>query len=122
CHRREPRPAARLRDPGEPSRSRARAGQVRSRTGDGSGRAADRRWLVRAVPGRRRPVGERMIAEPTAESSAGARVDPAARRLPELSYFFPVHDEAANLGALVAEALEALRDLADRYEVALVDD
>ena len=63
-----------------------------------------------------------MIAEPTAESSAGARVDPAARRLPELSYFFPVHNEAANLGALVAEALEALPDLADRYEIVIVDD
>ena len=28
--------------------------------------------------------------------------------VPELSYFFPAHDEEANVGGLVAEALEAL--------------
>ena len=43
-------------------------------------------------------------------------------RLPELSYFFPAHNEAANLGGLVAEALEVLRSLADRFEIVIVDD
>lgn len=43
-------------------------------------------------------------------------------RVPALSYFFPAHDEAANIGALVAEALESLPRLADRFEVICVDD
>ena len=42
--------------------------------------------------------------------------------LQELSLFFPCHNEAANLEALVAEALAALPALADTYEVILVDD
>ena len=40
----------------------------------------------------------------------------------ELSLFFPCHNEAENLDALVAEALSALPTLAERYEVILVDD
>jgi len=43
-------------------------------------------------------------------------------RLPELSYFFPAHDEEANLEPLVAEALAALPSLADRFEIIAVDD
>jgi glycosyltransferase involved in cell wall biosynthesis len=43
-------------------------------------------------------------------------------RLPELSYFFPAHNEAANLGGLVAEALETLPSLAERFEIVIVDD
>ncbi len=43
-------------------------------------------------------------------------------RLPELSYFFPAHDEEANLRGLVAEALEALPALAERFEIIIVDD
>jgi glycosyltransferase involved in cell wall biosynthesis len=46
--------------------------------------------------------------------------DPA--RLVELSYFFPVHDEAANLRGLVDEALATLPSLADAYEIVIVDD
>jgi glycosyltransferase involved in cell wall biosynthesis len=42
--------------------------------------------------------------------------------LPELSLFFPCHDEADNLDALVADALVALPALATTYEVILVDD
>lgn len=42
--------------------------------------------------------------------------------LNELSLFFPCHNEAENLDALVAEALSALPMLAKRYEVILVDD
>jgi glycosyltransferase involved in cell wall biosynthesis len=40
----------------------------------------------------------------------------------ELSYFFPAHDEEANVGGLVAEALEALAALAERFEILIVDD
>ncbi len=42
--------------------------------------------------------------------------------LPELSLFFPCHNEADNLDALVADALVALPALATTYEVILVDD
>ena len=43
-------------------------------------------------------------------------------RLPELSYFFPAHNEAANLRGLVVEALATLPGLADRFEIVIVDD
>jgi len=43
-------------------------------------------------------------------------------RLPELSYFFPAHNEADNLGGLVAEALASLPVLAERFEIIVVDD
>ncbi len=43
-------------------------------------------------------------------------------RLAQLSCFFPAHDEAANLEPLVAEALEALPALAERFEIVVVDD
>jgi len=51
----------------------------------------------------------------TAAGTGGAR-------LPELSYFFPAHNEAANLRGLVEEALETLPRLADAFEVLIVDD
>lgn len=43
-------------------------------------------------------------------------------RVPALSYFFPAHNEEANLEALVAEALAALPLLAERFEIIAVDD
>ncbi len=43
-------------------------------------------------------------------------------RLPELSYFFPAHNEEANLQGLVEEALETLPTLAERFEIVIVDD
>jgi glycosyltransferase involved in cell wall biosynthesis len=43
-------------------------------------------------------------------------------RLAELSYFFPAHDEEANLEPLVREALATLPTLADRFEIIAVDD
>ena len=47
---------------------------------------------------------------------------PHRGRLAELSYFFPVHNEAANLRGLVEEALGTLPALADRFEIVIVDD
>lgn len=39
-----------------------------------------------------------------------------------LSYFFPAHDEAANVESIVAEALEVLPGMARRFEIICVDD
>ena len=39
-----------------------------------------------------------------------------------LSYFFPAHDEAANVAGLITEALEALPGVARRFEIICVDD
>jgi glycosyltransferase involved in cell wall biosynthesis len=54
------------------------------------------------------------------------RVQPAASTAParvaELSYFFPAHNEEANLEGLVEEALAALPALAERFEIIAVDD
>jgi len=47
--------------------------------------------------------------------------DPSAR-LPALSYFFPAHNEEANLEALVAEALAVLPTLAEQFEIIAVND
>ncbi len=54
----------------------------------------------------------------TTEPSGLARVS----RVPELSFFFPAHNEEANLGPLVNEALGALPVLAERFEVVIVND
>ncbi len=43
-------------------------------------------------------------------------------RVPRLSYFFPAHNEEANIEALVAEALDALPTLAETFEIIAVDD
>lgn len=43
-------------------------------------------------------------------------------RVPALSFFFPAHNEAENIEALVAEALEVLPTLADEFEIIAVDD
>jgi glycosyltransferase involved in cell wall biosynthesis len=47
---------------------------------------------------------------------------PTWRRVAALSYFFPAHDEAENIEALVAEALVELDRLAERFEIICVDD
>ena len=52
---------------------------------------------------------------------AGGQTAPGAR-LAELSYFFPAHNEAANLRGLVEEALATLPRLADRFEIVIVND
>ena len=46
----------------------------------------------------------------------------APTRVPRLSYFFPAHNEEANLEGLVNEALEILPTLADTFEIIAVDD
>jgi glycosyltransferase involved in cell wall biosynthesis len=66
------------------------------------------------------------IAEPgaapvTAAAPATGSAAPATR-VPALSYFFPAHNEEANLAGLVAEALGTLPTLADAFEIVIVDD
>jgi glycosyltransferase involved in cell wall biosynthesis len=46
----------------------------------------------------------------------------ANRRVAALSYFFPAHNEAGNIEALVAEAMSVLPTLAERFEIIAVDD
>jgi glycosyltransferase involved in cell wall biosynthesis len=46
----------------------------------------------------------------------------AAARVAQLSYFFPAHNEEANLEGLVEEALATLPSLADTFEIIAVDD
>jgi glycosyltransferase involved in cell wall biosynthesis len=43
-------------------------------------------------------------------------------RVPRLSYFFPAHNEEANVRELVDEALRTLPDLAETFEIVIVDD
>jgi glycosyltransferase involved in cell wall biosynthesis len=60
---------------------------------------------------------------PPADASATPSPDePAGARVPELSYFFPAHDEVDNIEPLVAEALAELPGLAERFEIIAVDD
>jgi glycosyltransferase involved in cell wall biosynthesis len=54
--------------------------------------------------------------------TAPTAVVAGAARLPALSYFFPAHNEAANLRGLVEEALATLPALADAFEILIVDD
>jgi glycosyltransferase involved in cell wall biosynthesis len=42
--------------------------------------------------------------------------------VPRLSYFFPAHNEEANVRGLVEEALETLPRLAEAFEIIVVDD
>jgi glycosyltransferase involved in cell wall biosynthesis len=46
----------------------------------------------------------------------------APARVPRLSYFFPAHNEEANLEGLVDEALATLPTLAEAFEIIAVDD
>jgi glycosyltransferase involved in cell wall biosynthesis len=55
------------------------------------------------------------VTESVASSSSPGRVA-------ELSYFFPAHNEEANVAALVEEALAELPALAERFEIVIVDD
>jgi glycosyltransferase involved in cell wall biosynthesis len=67
------------------------------------------------------------VAAPVTEPTEVDRAEPGPAtprpdRLPELSYFFPAHDEEANVEALVEEALIELPALAERFEIVVVDD
>ena len=53
---------------------------------------------------------------------AAAPTGASAAVVPALTYFFPAHNEAENIEALVAEALTALPALAERFEIIAVDD
>src|SRR6185369_6945729 len=66
------------------------------------------------------PVTAVETAEPATATAAAARG--ATARLARLSYFFPAHNEEANLEGLVAEALETLPALAETFEIVIVDD
>jgi glycosyltransferase involved in cell wall biosynthesis len=44
------------------------------------------------------------------------------KRVPALSYFFPAHDEAENIEALVAEGLRELPAMAELFEIICIDD
>jgi len=57
----------------------------------------------------------------TASAPAEAEI-PAQARVRRLSYFFPAHNEEANLRGLVEEALETLPALAEAFEIVIVDD
>jgi glycosyltransferase involved in cell wall biosynthesis len=46
----------------------------------------------------------------------------SATRVARLSYFFPAHNEEANIEGLVAEALETLPTIADTFEIIAVND
>jgi glycosyltransferase involved in cell wall biosynthesis len=56
-----------------------------------------------------------------AEAAPATEADTPAR-VPRLSYFFPAHNEEANIEALVAEALATLPTLAETFEIIAVDD
>ncbi len=59
----------------------------------------------------------------TAPTAATAEAPlPTPARVARLSYFFPAHNEEANIEALVAEALETLPAIAETFEIIAVDD
>jgi glycosyltransferase involved in cell wall biosynthesis len=57
-----------------------------------------------------------------ANRSAASGAATPATRVAELSFFFPAHNEEANLEALVEEAISALPSLATKFEIIAVDD
>ena len=61
------------------------------------------------------------VAEPAALPDDRPRAD-AQPHVAALSFFFPAHNEAENIEALVAEALETLPSFADEFEIIAVDD
>ena len=63
-----------------------------------------------------------MTAAASMASVATAERPAAAARVDRLSYFFPAHNEEANVEPLVREALEALPALAGTFEIVVVDD
>jgi glycosyltransferase involved in cell wall biosynthesis len=60
-----------------------------------------------------------MTATPTAPAPD---VAPVSARVARLSYFFPAHNEEANVAGLVEEALAVLPTLAETFEIIVVND
>jgi glycosyltransferase involved in cell wall biosynthesis len=68
-----------------------------------------------------------LIADPAADTEPEAETAPGrglgdVPRVERLSYFFPAHNEEANLEGLVAEALETLPMFARTFEIIAVND
>lgn len=65
-----------------------------------------------------------MSEQVPAATDVDAATDPSAvaPRVEGLSYFFPAHNEEANLAGLVGEALETLPRLARTFEIVIVND
>ncbi len=53
---------------------------------------------------------------------AGPATGGAPERVARLSYFFPAHNEEANVAGLVEEALAVLPSIADTFEIIIVND
>ncbi len=72
------------------------------------------------------PPGDAPAAGPEAGGPPSTRPEPrlaqSKDRVPRLSYFFPAHNEEANLEGLVQEALDTLPSIADTFEIIAVDD
>jgi len=64
------------------------------------------------------------VPDPTSSAGPEAAADPGpvTRPVPRLSYFFPAHNEEANVAGLVEEALAVLPSIADTFEIIVVDD
>ena len=65
-----------------------------------------------------------MTAAAPPQTDTTSAPDPAsgAPRVARLSYFFPAHNEEANVAGLVEEALAVLPTLADTFEIIIVND
>ena len=74
--------------------------------------------------GRSRSAAPRFQASRSGRPRAGPEEhdETSAGRVAKLSFFFPAHNEAENVAEVVAEALEALPALADRFEIIAVND
>jgi glycosyltransferase involved in cell wall biosynthesis len=62
------------------------------------------------------------VTAQAAARPAAAAAEAAPVRVPAVSYFFPAHNEEANLRGLVEEALTTLPALAETFEIVIVDD
>ncbi len=72
--------------------------------------------------GYRCPMSPPELPDITIADVIDANRFPMPDRVARLSYFFPAHDEEANLEALVDEALATLPSLAHTFEIIAVDD
>ena len=77
-----------------------------------------------AAPTAAAPATEGSSAEVSSAEASSAAPDEAPFGAPveRLSYFFPAHDEEANLEPLVDEALAVLPAVARTFEIVIVDD